>query len=125
MRSHFLGHVGIVGADAMYRPAFYGPGYPVYADLDQSNSAALQFARAHGGVNAYVHPVSVSDPFPADGPPRGLPLELVPDAVLGDVDTIELVCLWSDELGTSEAWYRLLNLGLPIQPSAGSDTMHN
>jgi TolB protein len=49
----------------------------------------------------------------------------VPDAVLGDVDTLEVTCLWSDELGTSEAWYRLLNLGIPIAPSAGSDTMHN
>jgi TolB protein len=49
----------------------------------------------------------------------------VPDALLGDVDTLEVACLWSDELGTSEAWYRLLNLGLPIAPSAGSDTMHN
>jgi hypothetical protein len=79
----------------------------------------------HGGVNSYVHPVSTKDPFPANAAPNGLPLELVPDAVLGDVDTLEVTCLWSDELGTSEAWYRLLNLGIPIAPSAGSDTMHN
>jgi len=125
VRSHFLGHVAVVGADAMYRPAFYGPGYPVYEALDLPNAAALGFAREHGGLNVYVHPVSVKDPFPTEGAPRGLPLELVPDALLGDVDTLEVVCLWSDELGTSEAWYRLLNLGLPIQPSAGSDTMHN
>lgn len=125
VRSHFLGHVGIVGADSLYWPWYFGPGYPVYADLDLPNADALAFARRHGGVNSYVHPVSVRDPFPKVGAPAGLPLELVPDVVLGDVDTLEVACLWSDELGTSEAWYRLLNLGLPVAPSAGSDTMHN
>lgn len=125
VRSHFLGHVGLIGADALYHPWYYGPGYPVYDIVDLPNAAALRFARRHGGLNSYVHPVSGRDPFPQNGAPAGLPLELVPDAVLGDVDTLEVACLWSDELGTSEAWYRLLSLGLPIMPSAGSDTMHN
>ena len=125
VRSHFLGHVGVVGADSLFWPWYFGPGYPVYSDLDLANAAPLRFARERGGINSYVHPVSVKDPFPAGGKPTGMPLEMVADAVLGDVDTIELACLWSDELGTSEAWYRLLNLGLPIMPSAGSDTMHN
>jgi TolB protein len=125
VRSHFLGHVAVVGADALFSPWFWGPGYPVYTDLDLPNAAPLRFARDHGGMNSYVHPVSVKEPFPATGDPAGMPLEMVPDALLGDVDTIELACLWSDELGTAEAWYRLLNLGLPIMPSAGSDTMHN
>jgi len=125
VRSHFLGHVAVVGADSLYNPWYYGPGYPVYDNLDLPNSVALQFARKRGGINSYVHPVSGRNPFPQNAAPNGLPLELVPDAVLGDVDTLEVACLWSDELGTSEAWYRLLNLGIPVAPSAGSDTMHN
>ncbi len=125
VRSHFLGHVAIVGADSLFFPWYNGPGYPVYSQIDLPNSAALQFARNHGGLNSYVHPVSNNNPFPANGEPSGLPLELVPDALLGDVDTLEIACLWSDEIGTSEAWYRLLNLGVPIAPSAGSDTMQN
>ncbi len=125
VRSHFLGHVAIVGADSLFYPWYNGPGYPVYSQIDLPNSAALQFARKHGGINSYVHPVANNNPFPADGEPTGLPLELVPDALLGDVDTLEIACLWSDEIGTSEVWYRLLNLGLKITPSAGSDTMQN
>jgi TolB protein len=125
VRSHFLGHVGVVGADSLFNPWYSGPGYPIYDRIDLPNYVALQFARQRGGINSYVHPVSTKDPFPVNGLPNGLPLELVPDAVLGDVDTLEVTCLWSDELGTSEAWYRLLNLGIPIAPSAGSDTMHN
>ncbi|HYN83757.1 MAG TPA: CehA/McbA family metallohydrolase [Pyrinomonadaceae bacterium] len=125
VRSHFLGHVSVVGADSLYWPWYYGPGYPVYDQLDLPNYEALRFARARGGINSYVHPVSGRNPFPQTGDPAGMPLELVPDALAGDVDTLEVACLWSDELGTSEAWYRLLNLGLAVAPSAGSDTMHN
>jgi len=43
----------------------------------------------------------------------------------GAVDTLELACLWSDEVGTAEAWYRLLNVGVPITPSAGTDAFSN
>lgn len=125
VRSHFLGHVGVVGADQLYTPWFFGPGYPVYGQIDLRNGDPLEFTRAHGGLNVYVHPVMRPGPFPADGPPRGIPTELVADAVLGDVDAIEVANVWSDELGTSDVWYRLLNLGLPIVPTGGSDTMHN
>ncbi len=90
----------------LYWPWYWGPGYPVYGRDDRSNVGALQTTREQGGVNSYVHPVTTRAPFGGDAP-RGIPLELVSDAVLGDVDTIELACLWSDELGTADAWYRL------------------
>lgn len=125
VRSHFLGHIGVIGTDALFNPWFFGPTYPVLTHTDIANHDVLRFARQHGGMNIYVHPVAGTDPFPANGPPGGFPMGLVPDAVMGDVDAIELACLWSDELGTSDLWYRLLNLGLPIAPTAGSDTMQN
>lgn len=123
VRSHFLGHTGHIGIASTYWPWFWGPGYQIYGRDDRSNSDALSETRRAGGVTAYVHPVTPRVPFPADGPPRGLPLEFVSDAVLGDVDTIEVVCLWSDSLGTSDAWYRVLNIGVPLMPSAGTDVM--
>jgi TolB protein len=122
IRSHFLGHTGHIGIKTLFWPWYWGPGYPVYGLDDRSNREALQQTRAQGGVNSYVHPVTVRAPF-AGKAPTGIPLELVSDAVLGDVDTIELACLWSDELGTADAWYRLLNVGVPIAPSAGTDAM--
>lgn len=125
VRAHYLGHIGVIGADAQFDPWFFGPTYPVRAQSEVTNADVLHFTRAHGGLNIYVHPVVGNDPFPANGDPGGFPLGLVPDVVLGDVDAIELACVWSDELGTSQLWYRLLNLGLPIVPSAGSDTMQN
>jgi TolB protein len=122
VRSHFLGHTGHIGVKSLYWPWYWGPGYPVYGRDDRSNHEALQQTRAQGGVNSYVHPVTPRAPFGGKAP-AGIPLELVSDAVLGDVDTIELACLWSDELGTADAWYRLLNVGVPIAPSAGTDAM--
>ncbi len=47
------------------------------------------------------------------------------DAVLGDVATFELVCLWSNEMGSSDFWYRVLNVGVPLGLSAGTDIMLN
>lgn len=122
IRSHFLGHTGHIGVKTLFWPWYWGPNYPVYDRDDRSNVSALRQTRAQGGVNAYVHPVSIRDPFGHDTP-RGIPLELVSDAVLGDVDTIELACLWSDELGTADVWYRLLNVGATVTPSAGTDAM--
>jgi TolB protein len=122
IRSHFLGHTGHIGVKTLYWPWYWGPGYPVYGRDDRSNAGALKATRAQGGVNSYVHPVTNRSPFGGEAP-RGIPLELVSDAVLGDVDTIELACLWSDELGTAEAWYRLLNVGARVMPSAGTDAM--
>ena len=54
-----------------------------------------------------------------------VPASLVADGVLGDLDGIEVVCLWTDDVGTSELWYRLLSLGRVIVPMAGSDVMSN
>ena len=122
VRSHFLGHTGHVGTKTLYWPWYWGPGYPVYGLDDRSNRDALQKTRGEGGVNSYVHPVTIRAPF-GGKTPTGVPLELVSDAVLGDVDTIELACLWSDELGTSDVWHRLLNVGVPLAPSAGTDAM--
>jgi TolB protein len=45
--------------------------------------------------------------------------------VLGDVQALEIACLWTDELGTAEVWYQLLNLGWPVAATSGSDVMLN
>jgi TolB protein len=123
VRSHFLGHVMLMGIEQLFWPWIWGPGYQVYGADDRTNAQALQHARRQDGMGIYVHPVSRPDPFAQETPP--IPLELIPDAVLGDLDGIELVCLWSDELGTAEVWYRILNLGIPVVPTAGTDARHH
>jgi TolB protein len=125
VRSHFLGHVGLVGSNALFWPWIWGPGYDVNARDDRPNADALAWTRSHGGFNVYVHPVPEPNPFRTAGSLRGLPVSFVADAVQGHVDAIELACLWSDERGTADLWYRMLNVGVPIALSAGTDVMNN
>ncbi len=133
VRSHFLGHLGLIEIDDLFWPWVWGPGYQVYGSDDRANAEPLRHARAQGGFQYYVHPVStrgMARPTPwAEASIADLygsvPVELVPDAVLGDLDALEIVCLWSDEVLTSQIWHLLLNAGIPIVPSAGTDVMNN
>ncbi len=123
VRSHFLGHVGLLGTRELFWPWGWGPGYATYPDDDRPNADALATARAAGGLGISVHPVDIADPFASDDALDALPLTLVPDAVLGAVDLLEIVGLWNNSVGTSDVWYRLLNAGLPVMPVAGTDVM--
>jgi TolB protein len=124
VRAHFFGHVALIGTGELFWPWIWGPGYEIYSRDDRPNADALRFGRQQGGVTMYVHPVMRPDPFAAANLST-LPPGFVPDAVMGLVDVIELACLWSDERGTAELWYRMLNFGVPIAPSAGTDVMNN
>ena len=122
VRSHFLGHLGLVNITSPFWPWYWGPGYPIYSEDDRPNDEALRHARAQGGMTSYMHPVSVPDPFTDETTLRSIPLNLIPDAVLGELDALEVACLWTSELGTAEVWYRFLNIGVPIAASAGTDS---
>lgn len=124
IRSHFLGHMGLIEIPEFHWPWVWGPGYEVYGTDDRTNGEVLDFAHRHGGLGYYVHPVGVPDPFAESGRAQ-VPVELVADAVLGDVDALEIVCLWSSFEGTAALWHRLLNVGLTVAPSAGTDVMLN
>ncbi len=124
IRSHFLGHLNLIGTQELYWPWVWGPSYDIYGADDRLNAEPLRFARKQGGLGGYVHPVSIRDPF-KEGGASSVPISLVADAVMGEVDILELGCLWTDEIGTASLWHEFLNLGIPIALSAGSDVMNN
>jgi len=123
-RSHFLGHLGLIGTKDIYWPWIWGPRYDIYGHDDRLNAEPSRFAREQGGLGAYVHPVSIKNPFTEKGA-RRVPIELVADCVLEEVDLIEIGCLWSDEIGTAAVWHEILNLGIPVAITAGSDVMND
>ncbi len=125
VRSHFLGHVGIIGAKSLFWPWIWGPGYDVYSRDDRPNADVMDWAKERDAFNVYVHPVSSATPFENDATLRTIPIGFVADAVTGRANAIELVCLWSDERGSQELWYRILNVGVPMVLSAGTDVMNN
>ncbi len=124
VRSHFQGHVGLIGMDRPSWPWFYGPGYPVVGKADFSNAQTLANGRGLGAFGTYVHPVDVEEVFRPDRL-GGIPTGFVADAVNGRVDGLELTGLWVNEPSTCEVYYRVLNLGIPMVPSAGTDAFPN
>jgi TolB protein len=122
VRSHFLGHLNLIGIDELFWPWVWGPGYQVYGTDDRLNAEALRHARARGGLGGYVHPVASQDPFTEEAV-SSIPKSFIADAVLGEVDLIELACLWTDEIGTAALWHHVLNLGVTVAASAGSDVL--
>lgn len=129
VRSHFLGHLGLLDTETLFWPWIWGPGYQVYGADDRPNGEVLAHARAEGGLGGYVHPADgyddgYGDPF-APGYVDRWPVMQVVDGILGNMDWLEVFCLWVDEMGTSESWYRFLNLGVPIALEAGTDVMNN
>ena len=72
-------------------------------------------------IATYVHPIAVNiDPFETNNI-SNIPIEFLPNAILEKDVGLELVCAWSDEFGTTNLWYRLLNIGKPILAMAGTD----
>lgn len=124
VRSHYLGHIGLIGMQSLFWPWIWGPGYEIYGQDDRPNTQVLDFARRQGGMATYMHPIVSRTPFDAASL-GGIPAELVADAVQGQLDALEIACLWSDEIGSMEFWYRVLNLGVPMVAEAGTDVMNN
>ncbi|TWO34058.1 hypothetical protein E1J38_004610 [Seonamhaeicola sediminis] len=124
VRSHFLGHLSLIGTQELYWPWVWGPLYDIYGADDRLNAEPLRFAREQGGLGGYVHPVPIKEPF-KEGAEWSIPTGFIADAVMGEVDILELGCLWTDEIGTAALWHEILNLGIPIALSAGSDVMND
>ncbi len=121
IRSHFHGHVGLLGTVKKYAPWFFGPNNPTLGNPDLTNGDVLAFADANGAFPTYVHPIaSDEDPFASEEVGH-IPLELVSDGVLANRLGLEIVCAWTSPIGNSHVWYRLLNIGRPVAAMSGTD----
>jgi TolB protein len=57
VRSHFHGHVSLLGAKEPYSPWFWGPTNPTLGDPDRSNGEVVDYADRTGAFTTYVHPI--------------------------------------------------------------------
>ncbi len=122
VRSHFHGHIGLLNVTEPFTPWFFGPHNPVLGDPDLTNADVFAYANKVGAFATYVHSVGGDkNPF-TDGDINSIPLEIVSDGVLEPKMGLELVCAWTSPLGTSQLWYRLLNIGQPVIAMSGTDT---
>lgn len=111
-----LGHISLLGISRFVLPLTAGVRGTAYAQpvLDQTY---LDSARAQGGIAGFPHPYYA----PPTTPQRAASTLIPVDAALGKGDFYDVASLWSDELGSTDIYYRLLNCGFHLPATAGTD----
>jgi hypothetical protein len=126
-RNDLLGHVH--GLDPSAPPSQYYAGHERSDHPDDwpPNNVVCRELQALGAVVTYPHPAFTE--FPDDWStdrffqiPRSVEArELVADAALGLVDSVEVISAFNDE-GAVFLYHRLLSCGLRLAATAGTDT---
>lgn len=125
-RNDLLGHVHALGPSAPPTRFYTGHVRSDHPEDWPPNTVACQELRGLGATVGYAHPAASA--FPADwstdrffGFPRSVEArELVADAALGLVDSIDLISPFNDE-GAVFLYHRLLSCGLRLAATAGTD----
>jgi len=127
-RNALYGHLCLSGIDALVEPAFTGVPLSAHPHDFPTNAEIAGRARAAGGAVSYAHPVL--DPgLELDrvfSVARNVEAKALPvDAALGRIDAVDLLSYPGQTLDVVALWYRLLNCGLRIAATAGSDAFMN
>ena len=116
-----LGHIGMIGIKTYVLPLTGGENNTAYAQV-ASDVPYLDGARAQGGLAGYMHPYTRASQNPATPNPAQWDGSLIPvDVALGKGDFYDVESLYSDELGSAEMYYRLLNCGFRLPATGGTD----
>jgi TolB protein len=111
-----LGHVGMIGTHEFVLPLIAGENRTAFAQpsLDRPY---FEGAHAQGGIAGYMHPYLSMPRTPA----AAASTLIAVDAALGLGDYYDIGALYSDELGSADFYYRLLNAGFHLPATAGTD----
>ncbi len=125
-RNDLLGHVHALGPSAPPTRYYAGHERSDHPEDWPPNKVACEEMQALGATVGYPHPAFTA--FPDDGStarffenPRSVEArELVADAALGVVDSVDLISPFDDE-GAMFLYHRLLSCGLRLAATAGTD----
>ncbi len=134
------GHMCFYGLKQLVAPLYTGfAGTPFWEDYPP-NYALARNTQQQGGAVTYAHPIAGGairgssarlEPLGHIYPPMAPVIfenasvtELPVDLALGQIDALDVFSN-SDEIGSMEIWYRLLNCGFRLAVSAGSDSFTN
>jgi hypothetical protein len=126
-RNDLLGHMCMVGIGELVPPIYSGfPGSKHRHDVP-ANATAAAHCHSIGGTLSYAHPMFGSGDLDRvfDVPRRVDAKELPVDAALGHVDAVDVMSYPADTMASVALWYRLLNCGLRLAATAGTDTFMN
>lgn len=119
-RSTHWGHMTLVNLNHVVEPVFTGfkdttNPWDIPTNTDLADRAHLQ----KGALVNYTHGAqNPDDPYAGAYTGKSIPM----DVALGRIDTIDLNASYA---GTIPLWYRLLNCGFKLPPSAGTDCFLN
>lgn len=111
-----LGHVGMIGTHEFILPLLAGANGTAYAQPSLER-VYFEGARAQGGLAGFMHPYTAAPRTPTAAAATLIAL----DAALGLGDYYDIGALYSDELGSADFYYRLLNAGFRLPATAGTD----
>jgi TolB protein len=111
-----LGHIGMVGVSEFSLPFVAGAGGTAYAQPSLEHTY-LEGARAQGGIAGFMHPYQAAPKTPANAASTLIAVDLA----LGLGDYYDIGALWSDELGSADFYYKLLNAGFRLPATGGTD----
>jgi hypothetical protein len=111
-----LGHVSLLGIGTYVLPFVAGERGTAYAQ-PELDDRWIDGAHAQGGLAGFGHPYLARVARPADVASTLIPV----DVALGRGDFYDVAALYSDEVGSTEVYYRLLNCGFRLPATGGTD----
>ena len=106
----------MIGVKEFILPFVAGAGGTAYAQ-PSLDTIYLEGARAQGGLAGFMHPYTSAPGQPANAAATLIAL----DVALGLGDYYDIGALYSDERGSADFYYRLLNAGFRIAATGGTD----
>ena len=115
-----MGHVGLLGLQRFIPPLIGGHANTPYSG-HVLPSRYIAAARAQGGIAGFLHPYHA----PVEDIDAASENDIPIDMALTGGDFYDVVCLWSDELGSAQMYYKFLNSGFRLAATGGSDSFSN
>ena len=111
-----MGHVALIGVGQYVLPFTAGSGTTAYSQ-PELDLPYIDGAHSQGGIAGFLHPFNNAVVEPED-----LARSLVPvNFALGKGDFYDVASLPSDEMASTEVYYKMLNAGLRIAATGGTD----
>ena len=118
-----FGHVGLLGVDEFIMPLIGGTPASPYPS-DGLKLMYLDSIRALGGIGGFMHPYTLNSgdvTTPAGAAQSDIPVH----TLLGRGDFYDLVSIASDEMASAGIYYHMLNVGVRIAATGGTDNFSN
>src|SRR5262249_35114678 len=111
-----LGHIGMIGIKEFVLPFDSGAAGTAYGQHSLDHPY-LDGARNQGGLAGFMHPY-LNDP---KTPQQAAGTLIGMDVALGLGDYYDIGALYSDEVGSANFYYKLLNAGFRLPATGGTD----